>query len=328
MNAMRGTMPVTKEFKTFEQQIHGLEARKLKFRNKKKSLETLQKYNYFDVINGFESILLNSGVTPKEYNGVYFEDFYDLFKFDMELKRQTLYKVFDIESQLRTSIAYHFASIHCSTIPTTMNYTKPCCYQAPSTTDTYLTKKFAHFDLFRTAQVDPRGRVTKPSYIDSLKKDKEYIKQYIEPPVWVVIKSLPLGSLYFTFLFLDNAVKSLVLQDFGFTISDTNIFEQSIYVLKEIRNDCAHLELVTRFKLKRNSKLNYFNDLTNFAGLSKTPLNYKDVVKVIKIFGNINDIKWIIFKFYFKMCIKGRKGIAKKILGKMGRKDIISWIKL
>lgn len=59
-------MPITKEFKTFEQQVQGLEGRKLKFKNRKKSLEILRKYNYFDVINGFESILLKTGVASKE----------------------------------------------------------------------------------------------------------------------------------------------------------------------------------------------------------------------------------------------------------------------
>ncbi len=129
-------------------------------------------------------------------------------------------------------------------------------------------------------------------------------------------------------MFLDNNVKYLVLQDFGLTPSHTKIFEQAIYVLKEMRNQCAHLELITRFKLKSASKLNYFNDLRNYASLSRTHLNYMDVVKVLKLFGNINNLKWIINKFYIKMCLKGRKKIARKILGKMGRQAVIEWVKL
>lgn len=49
-------MPITKEFKTIEKQIAVLEERKLKFRNKERAKEILAKYNYFDVINGFESL--------------------------------------------------------------------------------------------------------------------------------------------------------------------------------------------------------------------------------------------------------------------------------
>lgn len=70
-------MPITKEFKTIEQQIVGLEGRKLKFKNRKKAIDILSKYNYFDIINGFETILLQSGTATKEYKNVYFEDFWD-----------------------------------------------------------------------------------------------------------------------------------------------------------------------------------------------------------------------------------------------------------
>lgn len=153
------------------------------------------------------------------------------------------------------------------------------------------------------------------------------MKQYANPPFWVVIKAIPLGTLYFTYLFLDGHVKPCVLKDFGFSMSNSSIFEQSLYVLKEVRNCCAHLELITRFKLKKTIKLNYFNELTAYAALSKMPyFNYMDVLKNFKIYGNVRNIKWTIFKFYIKMCIKGRRKIAKKILGKMGHQSILKWI--
>ena len=48
-------MPVTKDFKTLDEQIEILHSRHLKFKNKKKAAELLSRYNYFDVINGLES---------------------------------------------------------------------------------------------------------------------------------------------------------------------------------------------------------------------------------------------------------------------------------
>lgn len=76
-------MPVTKEFKTINEQIIILESRGLKFKNKKKAAILLSQYNYFDIINGFESMLLKRDVPDKVYENVYFEDFKDLFFFDM-----------------------------------------------------------------------------------------------------------------------------------------------------------------------------------------------------------------------------------------------------
>ena len=324
----RLVMPETKEFKTIEQQINALDERKLKFKNKTKAREILSKYNYFDIINGFETILLQPETAIKEYKNVYFEDFWDLYKFDMKLKKQTLFKVFDIESRMRTAISYHFTSEYCNTIYTTMNYIKREFYQAPDPSDRYLTKKFKYFDLFRPTKYDGKGAVTKASFIDALKKEKAYVGKYIDPPFWVVIKSFPLGSLYYTYLFLKDDVKQKVLRDFNLSLSDSSVFEQAVYVLKEVRNQCAHLELITRFRLKRTRKLKNYNDVTKYAGLSRTDLNYMDVVKIFKMFGGIQDLKWIVVMFYMKMCIKGRKKIANKILAKMGRKSIWAWIKL
>ncbi|MBQ8799558.1 MAG: Abi family protein [Lachnospiraceae bacterium] len=322
-------MPTTKEFRTIEQQIAGLEARQLKFKNKKRAEKILRSYNYFDIINGFETILLKKSNT-KEYENVYFEDFWDLYKFDMKLKRMTLFKIFDIESRLRTAIAYHFASVNCNTIASTMNYTDRAYYQAPSSSDTYLTKKFNKFDLFRTTLYWPNGNVKKMSFVDELKKEKDYVGMYQDPPFWVVIKSLPLGSLCFLYEFLPIAIKQLVLGEFGFLFSQSDVFVQAIYILKEVRNQCAHLELLTRFRLKKSraSRLNCYVDITNHCGLSKTDVNYMDVAKVFKTFGCIKDIKCVILVFYIKMCLKGRKKIADKILAKMGRKSFFAWMRL
>ena len=37
--------------------------------------------------------------------------------------------------------------------------------------------------------------------------------------------------------------------------------------------------------------MNNFKDITDYAGLSKSVLNYMDVLKILKIFGEIRDIK-------------------------------------
>ncbi|MCI5872125.1 MAG: Abi family protein [Clostridiales bacterium] len=321
-------MPVTKDFKTIEEQIAGLDGRGLKFKNRKKAADVLRKYNYFDVINGFEMILLKKNTAEKEYEGVYFEDFRDLYFFDMRLKKYTLFKIFDIESRLRTSIAYNFAEEYCKTPADTMNYTNPVYYKAPSSSDKHMSNIFSTFDLFRKTQLLPNGKIKKKSFIDELKNDRDYVGQYTEPPFWVVIKALPLGSLYYTFVFLDDTVKEKVLKDFGLELSDAALFEQALFVLKEVRNQCAHLELITRFRLKRKVSLNNLNDITVRAGLSHGKLNYLDVVKIFILFGNVSDIKKVIATFYLKMLVKGRKKISDKALAMMGRKKFSVWMKL
>lgn len=246
----------------------------------------------------------------------------------MKLKRYTLAKIFDIESRLRTSIAYHFAETYCQAPEDTLNYLDPAYYQAPPVTDTNLTNRFHNFDLFRTTQYWPNGHVRSRSFIDDLKHEKDYVGRYTNPPFWVVIKALPLGSLYYTFVFLDDIVKEKVLKDFGLEFSDAAAFEQALYIIKEMRNQCAHLELITRFNIKGKASLNYFNDIKAKAGLSRRNICYIDVLKIFKIFGSIADMKREIVIFYLKMLIKGRKKIADRVISKMGRKKLSVWIKL
>lgn len=320
-------MQNTKDFKTIEEQIAILDSRHLKFKNKKKAAELLGKYNYFDLINGFESMLLKKNVNNKEYENVYFEDFKDLFFFDMKLKKHTLAKIFDIESKLRTSIAYNFAEAYCRTAADTMNYLNSSYYKAP-TSNKDLINKFNNFELFRTTQYDRNGRIKTRAFIDKIKSEKDYVGQYTNPPFWVTIKALPLGSLYYTFIFLNDVVKGKVLRDFGMELADSLAFEQALFILKEMRNQCAHLELITRFKIRRNQSLNNFKDITGKAGLACGNLSYIDVLKIFKLFGGITDIKREILWFYFRLSIKGRKRIAEKAISKMGRKKLSVWMKL
>lgn len=321
-------MPATKDFKTIEEQINILDSRGLKFKNRKKAAKLLSRYNYFDLVNGFESMLLKKNVPNKEYEDVYFEDFRDLYFFDMKLKKYTLAKIFDIESRLRTSIAYNFAETYCQKPEDTLNYLNPAYYQAPPVSDTNLTNRFNKFDLFRTTQYWPNGNVKTRSFLDDMKREKEYISEYTEPPFWVTIKALPLGSLYYTFVFLDDTVKEKVLKDFGLELGDAAAFEQALFVIKEMRNQCAHLELITRFKLRGKHSLNNFNDIRTMVGLAKGNLFYIDVLKIFKIFGKISDIKREIVLFYFQLFAKGRKKIAVKAISKMGRKKLSIWVKL
>lgn len=122
-------------------------------------------------------------------------------------------------------------------------------------------------------------------------------------------------------MFLDDVVKEKVLKDFELSLSDAPAFEQALFVLKEMRNQCAHLELITRFKLKsRKTALNNFNDIRALSGLAGGDLSYLDVLKILNTFAQISDIKKQVLFFYFRMNIKGRKKIADKALSKMGRK--------
>lgn len=133
-------------------------------------------------------------------------------------------------------------------------------------------------------------------------------------------KNAAVRKLVLYIYFLDDTVKEKVLKDFGLELVDADLFEQALFVLKEVRNQCAHLELITRFRLKRSKGLNYLNDITVKANLSHGDINYLDVVRIFRVFGTVSDIKREILLFYLKMLGKRRKEIADKILAKWDEK--------
>ena len=176
-----------------------LKSRNLQFNDEQTAKELLKKYNYFDIINGTENILLKS-IKPKDYENILFEDFYEIYKFDTKLRILTLQKIFEVEARLKTSLAYNFASQFCTTISDTLNYRERQYYQTPSVTNNYLYSTFMTFDLFKRNTRMLNGTV-KLGFIERKKREKDYVKTYNKPPFWVIIKDFSFGDLYFTYCF-------------------------------------------------------------------------------------------------------------------------------
>ena len=319
-------MTKDKQFKTVEEQISLLRTRHLKFLDESKAKELLKKYNYFDIINGSENILLKS-LNPKIYEDVYFEDCFNIYLFDAEIRSLTLKYIFEIEARLKTSIAYNFAKINCSSISDTLNYTERAYYQIPSPTNNYLYQTFMKFDLFRKNTVMPNG-TTKLGFIEEKKKDKEYIRNYKNPPFWVTIKDFNFGELYFTYCFFKSDVKEEVLKDFGFSISDDLLFQQILHVLKFARNCCAHIELITRFNLLGIKELNNYKELKNFTGCKHKKLSYFDLLVLLSKFCDTSEILKKISEFDLDMYLHGRNHISNKLLKRMGNIDMNNWKKV
>ena len=179
-------MAIDKEFKTIDEQVLLLKSRNLQFNDEQTAKELLKKYNYFDIINGTENILLKS-IKPKDYENILFEDFYEIYKFDTKLRILTLQKIFEVEARLKTSLAYNFASQFCTTISDTLNYRERQYYQTPSVTNNYLYSTFMTFDLFKRNTRMPNGTV-KLGFIERKKREKDYVRTYNKPPFWVIIK--------------------------------------------------------------------------------------------------------------------------------------------
>lgn len=317
----------TKNFKSIEEQISLLKSRHLLFENENLAKEVLRKYNYFDIINGTEDILLSSR-NPKIYDNVFFEDFYEIYQFDFKLKSLTLAKILEIEARLKTSISYNFSKTFCTDPRNLLRYTDRTCYQYPQNTSHALQQVFNQFELFRQTKI-VNGQL-QLGFIDKKKTDKNYINAYRRPPFWVIIKDFTFGTLYYTYCFQKDNVKQDILNDFSLRIQDDKAFEQSLLILKKARNNCAHLELISRFKVSCSSKpdVNYYNDIKNKLCIQTRNIEYIHLLKILNLFCDIKEIKDFIYSFYLNMYLNRRFEIVRRVLKRMGEENIDKWMSL
>ena len=95
-----------KEFKTYQEQIEILKSRGIVINNEEFALEKLQEDNYYNIINGYKALFIDSN---QYIQGTTFEEIYSLFEFDRNLKSILLKNILIVENILRTLIAYNFS---------------------------------------------------------------------------------------------------------------------------------------------------------------------------------------------------------------------------
>ena len=129
-------MPADKEFNSVYDQIRLLRTRNLHINDFDSAKENLLSRNYFNLINGFETLLLDDPKNPpKKYTKKTFNDFVRLYDFDAQFSSIIFQKISEFETKLKTSIAYHFCKSHCSTLQDNNKYIDVNCYNVPKITE-------------------------------------------------------------------------------------------------------------------------------------------------------------------------------------------------
>ncbi len=116
----------SKKFLPLPEQINLLKTRGLTFSDEDRARVTLSRKNYFDVINGFETLLLKDPKSEiKKYSeGTSFEHFNELYNFDKKLSALVFKAIDSFENRLKTAIAYRFAE----DVFTSNPKADPACY--------------------------------------------------------------------------------------------------------------------------------------------------------------------------------------------------------
>lgn len=371
INVRGGNVPI-KPYKTINEQKQILINRGLNVKDKVFFESYILKNNYFNVINGNEDLLLvNGGKGGKYYDTASFEDFVRLHKFDKKLTTNLTSILHNFETRLKNSISKNFCNIYCRTPENTMQYTNKNNY-------TNLRIKFGskyplYYDQYKKVVDDfDDFLLFKQSFLLNLIKINDFIDEkvfsvrtsdYIAPanccsrkisnntkevvvPLWVAIETFDFGTLQRLCHYLNSNVINAVLRDFGLGPTDRDIFLNSLDVIRELRNKCAHFSLINRFstsmyvkilpaiinRLNLNpietSKKVYVKKLNKKIKMKPAKLNLFDTLKVLGMYEDLSKLKKplkILIYQNNKEFKKNTYDLNERILSRMGNVNYCEW---
>ncbi len=166
------------------------------------------------------------------------------------------------------------------------------------------------------------------SYIDECKTKFPYINEYNNPPFWVVIKTLMLNDMIILMYGLKKRTFEAILKEFNLKPHDREIFLNSLEIIRELRNACAHFELINHFKTPQNLSIN----ARLISKLSLTPVRSQyviklyDVLKVLRMYVDLYEIKSFVWDYWYLEKKSNNTKIAIALLEQMGNSNIDDWI--
>lgn len=336
---MNNKLHTTKVFYSLEDQVLLLKSRGLIIPDNKYAEKVLLEKNYFDLINGFETLMLvDSKASQKKYEKYYFDDFLFLYNFDKKLNVEILKLLDKFETRLKTSMAYRFCEKNYTSPSKARCYIDISLYSNPINPAHHLSlpreikRNIAGHKIFNASKFKGYN-----DFIDFCKSKYNFLNTYDDPPFWMTIKILEFGPLFQLLIAYEKDVFEKVIQDMGMEYApDKEKFINSIRIFIELRNTCAHFQLVNRFRTPSNLKidsgmiadLQLHTKLNRFGKRLDYEIKLYDTLLVLGQFENLSEISKLIRTTYNHCNSKRRRDLFLKILERMGRKQISDWTKL
>ena len=209
-----------KPFLDYAAQIKHLKQKQLVITDEPSAISVLQKVSYYGLINGYKDIFKDP-VTNCFYPDTTFDDIYNLYLFDSELRDVFLKYILIFEKNVKSSISYHFSNIYGNGIE---------FYQDINNYD-YGNNLSDVQHLFRKMNAKIYGRHPSPQVA-------HYMSTYQDVPLWVLSTDLTIGETAGMYRYLKGRCKTLVCNDFHHI--RRNDLGKMLIILTKYRNICAH----------------------------------------------------------------------------------------
>ena len=223
---------IKKHFLSYEEQIDFLkEKKKLDIADVDFAKKTLFKTGYFPLINGYKEVFKNPA-TNHFYPGTRFEDIYELYRFDHDLRNVFIKYILIAERNVKSSLSYHF------------------CFTYGDKQEDYLNAS----NYNNTGKQKSVIRVMLQIMQGQLRYDSDYVyirhymNKYHYVPLWVLLNVLTIGQLSKIYESQKGRVQIKVCRDFG--PLKVNEMGKLLAVMTKFRNVCAHNDRLFDFRTK------------------------------------------------------------------------------
>lgn len=291
---------MSKPFQTYNQQLKILRNRNMTIKNGSKAKAILIRENYYQLINGYKHIFLDSTESRKrkdDYykNGTTFEQIYALYEFDRNLRNLLLKYLLMAENSIKSKIAYQFSKEHPKEPFSYFNINN---YQNKNhQTTTQLISELSSVTKLNTDSITKSG----PFY--------HYFSEHKELPLWVLITKLSLGQTCSLFYNLKDSSKieiiNTLLYEFkhncNVALTKLNLsqylddFMRILNCIKSFRNVCAHEDRLYDYQA-RNKKGGQIK--TTFFYLNVNTPSFQggvyDIILLLRLFLSKKDYKKIV----------------------------------
>lgn len=323
----------------------------------------LKQYNYFNLFNGQENLLLSSH-SPKYFNKVSLDDFIVLYKFNKKLSATVLEILDNIESKLKNSISHHFTRAHCCSINDTMAYTDRTKFVNPQNGQYANNYPFVNYQNNKVYHQFNQFILFKPYYLTNLINNNDHINvsfytdsQYSRPstvaayrtnnngnitihndvavPFWVAIETMKFGEVTRLLHYLHQNDLSQIMGDFGVPYFYRSEFLNMFDLILSLRNYCAHGSLIFRYRSPKYIKLNAnlvsrFNLTPSQTGSPSSVLSLFDVLKVVNFFESTSPLKKVINGIIYRNNKHFKSpdfDLNSRLLTRMGNSELKEWKK-
>lgn len=223
---------IMKPFRTIDEQISILKERGLNIADEAKAKTILSKENYYNLINGYKRLFVNDSEENEVYKeGCSFEEIYELYVFDRDLRNIFFKPMLQIENELKTQIAYVFSKYHQDT-----NYLQYSNFETLSYTNNQKTiaKQAKNiYGLIAKLQNDISFSIKNKSYVHHYVVECGYV------PLWVLVNALPLNRLSIFYNYMNQAERVEISKHWNVNEKE---LRQFISCIAYFRNLCAHDE--------------------------------------------------------------------------------------